>query len=189
MEKKGRLDVITGCMFSGKTEQLMNIIDSLVSNDENVKVFNHIADESRSGDNTLMSHNNKTFPATMVSDPMSIVDLVDELVGVVIIDEIQFFNNNIIFAVDSLIANGIDVVVAGLDLDFRGEPFENMSHLLSIADNVHKMKAICKLCKGIAMRTQRIINGQPASYDDEIILVGGKEYYEPRCKNCFEILY
>lgn len=111
--------------------------------------------------------------------------LADESVDVVGIDEIQFFPPMTTTVISDLVAQGKRVIVAGLDLDYRGEPFGIVPHLMALADEVTKLRAICVLCGDEANFSQRLVNGAPAKYDDPLILVGGEECYEPRCRSCF----
>ena len=113
--------------------------------------------------------------------------MVDPTIDVVGIDEIQFFPPQAIDIIHKWLDQGIRVIVAGLDLDFRGEPFGIVPQLLALADEVSKLRAICMVCGNEANFSQRLINGSPARYDDETILVGGEECYEPRCRKCFAI--
>src|SRR5699024_8543361 len=111
----------------------------------------------------------------------------DRDVDIIGIDEVQFFDDHIVSAADELANNGIRVIMAGLDTDFRGEPFGPMPALMSLAETVTKLNAICPVCGSPASRTQRLINGKPASYDDPVILIGASESYEPRCRHHHEV--
>ena len=105
----------------------------------------------------------------------------------VVIDEVQFLDNNIVKVCEQLANDGIRVIVGGLDMDFRGEPFPIIAELLSRAEDVTKLNAICVKCGENATRTQRIINGIPAFFEDPIVIIGAKEAYEPRCRKCHEV--
>src|SRR5699024_7351382 len=108
-------------------------------------------------------------------------------IDVIGIDEVQFFNEEIIETINQLADQGIRVIAAGLDMNFRGEPFGVVPELMAISESVTKLTAICPKCGSPANRTQRLINGEPASYHDPIILVGASESYEPRCRHCHEV--
>jgi thymidine kinase len=128
-----------------------------------------------------------SFDALSVSEAGDILTLVEPDVDVVIIDEVQFFDTGIIETCDVLADAGKRVIVAGLDNNFRGEPFGPVPPLMAQADEVTKLHAICVVCGAPATRTQRLINGQPASYDDPIIMIGASESYEARCRRCHEV--
>ncbi len=185
---KGSLEVICGSMFSGKTEELMRRLKRAEYAKQNVLTLKHYLD-SRSSYTCIVSHNGQkreAFPMGGSTTKMHrIVDLANIDVNVVGVDEVQFFPKNIIDIIVRLIDMGKRVVVAGLDLDFRGEPFGIMPTLLALADNVIKLKAICVVCGKDSYHTQRLIDGIPAKYDDPILMVGASECYEARCRNCF----
>jgi thymidine kinase len=191
--KKGRLEVICGSMFSGKTEELLRRLKRAEYAKQNVLALKHHLDKKRNitSPSNITSHQGTERFAFMVGDNAISVEKIFELanrnIDVVGIDEIQFFSPDIIDIIYTLIDQGKRVIVAGLDLDFRGEPFGIMPILLSIADEVTKLKAICIVCGNDAHHTQRIINGIPAKYSDPIILIGATECYEARCRNCFII--
>ncbi len=190
MRKKGRLEVVCGSMFSGKTEELMRRVKRAEYARQNVLTLKHQLDQRKSH-TRLVSHGGIEHAALPIQDNQAafkqILELAMPPINVVGIDEIQFFPHGIIEVITQLVDRGNRVIVAGLDLDFRGEPFGIMPALLSIADEVLKLKAICVLCGSDAHHTQRLINGAPASYHDPIILVGAEEYYEARCRDCFQI--
>jgi len=188
----GRLEVICGSMFSGKTEELMRRLKRAEYAKQNVLTIKHKIDQrSNQQHSAIMSHEGKQRLAFLVSEDdvevAKILDLADESIDVVGIDEIQFFSNKAVEIICKLVDQGKRVIVAGLDLDFRGDPFGTMPLLLALADDVTKFKAICVICGADAHHTQRILNGQPARYDDPIILVGATNYYEARCRACFSI--
>lgn len=188
--KKGRLEVVCGSMFSGKTEELMRRVKRAEFARQNVLTLKHQLD-NRKSQTCLVSHSGQEYAALPIQDDATslkqILELATPLTTVVGIDEVQFFPAEIVEIIMQLVDRGVRVIVAGLDLDFRGEPFGIMPVLLSVADEVLKLKAICVLCSNDAHHTQRIINGSPARYDDPIILVGAADYYEARCRNCFQI--
>jgi thymidine kinase len=189
--KKGRLDVICGSMFSGKSEELIRRLRRYEYARKRVLTISHKID-TRRGTGIITSHSGETRTATSIENgPDGMQKILAAALtdaDVIGIDEIQFFAPEIINVIMDLVDAGKDVVVAGLDLDFRGEPFGIMPTLLTLADNVLKLKAICVICAGDAHHTQRIVNGKPANYDDPIILVGAAECYEARCRKCFSII-
>lgn len=177
----GRIELICGSMFSGKTEELIRRLRRAKIAQQHVQVFKPLIDQ-RYSVSKVASHNGMDFEAVPVQNATDIPALLRENVTVVGIDEVQFFDEDIVDMVDSLANQGLRVLVAGLDLDFRGEPFGSMPQLICRAEYVDKLHAICMVCGEEACRTQRLVNGQPAYYDDPIILVGASEAYEPRCR-------
>jgi thymidine kinase len=187
---KGRLEVICGSMFSGKTEEFLRRLKRAEFAKQNVLTVKHSIDKRKNMSATsVVSHQGNQRTAVVIDGSDGGVEKILELstqnIDVVGIDEIQFFPVQIIDVICKLIECGKRVVVAGLDLDFRGEPFGVVPVLLSIADEVVKLKAICVVCGKEAHHTQRIVNGNPAKYSDPIILVGAQECYEARCRDCF----
>jgi len=168
-------------MFSGKTEELIRRVRRATIARQTVQVFKPAID-SRYTLQRVTSHNGQDFEAIPVSEARAIFDLLQPGTTVVAIDEAQFFDAAIISVVDQLAARGIRVILAGLDTDFRGEPFGAMPDLLCRADDVIKLHAICMVCGEEATRTQRLVNGQPANYHDPVIMVGAAEAYEARCR-------
>lgn len=187
--KKGRLEVVCGSMFSGKTEELMRRLKRSEYARQRVLVLKPQIDNRKSV-TCIVSHDGRSRAAHVIDSSViaiqSIIDFADSF-DVVGIDEVQFFPDEIVRVIGQLVEMGKQVVAAGLDLDFRGEPFGIMPYLLSIADDVLKLKAICVVCAKDAHHTQRMVNGQPARYSDPIILVGAEDFYEARCRNCFKI--
>jgi thymidine kinase len=191
-KSKGRLEVICGSMFSGKTEELMRRLRRAEYAKQKVLTIKHHIDKRYNQTPTsIVSHEGRERFAFVVSDGASgfekFLELAHTNIDVVGVDEIQFFSSQILNVVSTLIESGKRVIVAGLDLDFRGEPFGIIPTLMAYADEVCKLKAICVSCGKDAHHTQRLINGKPATYDDPIILVGASELYEARCRNCFSI--
>lgn len=183
----GWVEVITGPMFSGKTEELIRRLRRAVIARQNVQVFKPAIDH-RYGLQRVASHSGFSFEAMAVERAEDILTHVREETNVVAIDEVQFFNDAVVDVVQRLAHQGRRVIISGLDTDFRGEPFGPMPLLLAQADQVDKLHAICMVCGGPATRTQRLINGRPARYDDPVILVGAQELYEPRCRLHHEVL-
>lgn len=177
----GRIELICGSMFSGKTEELIRRLRRAKIAQQKVQVFKPQLDV-RYSVGKVASHNGLDFEAIPVEKAADIPALIKEGVTVIGIDEVQFFDDGIIPLVDDLANRGLRVILAGLDLDFRGEPFGSMPQLICRAEYVDKLHAICMECGEEACRTQRLVNGQPAYYEDPIILVGASESYEPRCR-------
>ncbi|TXL66617.1 thymidine kinase [Cerasibacillus terrae] len=186
MKHNGWVEVICGSMFSGKSEELIRRIRRANYGKLTVKVFKPAIDD-RYSQESIVSHNGASFIAYPIQKSADIFSKLNKQVDVVGIDEVQFFDEQIVQVVDSLANQGIRVIVAGLDTDFRGEPFGPMPKLMSLAESVTKLNAICPVCGSPASRTQRLINGKPASFDDPIILVGASESYEPRCRHHHEV--
>ncbi|HKW77943.1 MAG TPA: thymidine kinase [Candidatus Limnocylindria bacterium] len=180
------LEVVVGSMFSGKSEELIRRVKRAVIARRNVQVFKPLIDD-RYGVEVVRSHDGDSFVARPVRSSGEIPALVTPETTVVGIDEVQFFDDGIVHVVRSLVASGRRVICAGLDLDFRGEPFGPVPILLALAERVDKLEAICVVCGEPATRTQRIVNGIPAFYDDPIIVIGAKEAYEARCRSCHEV--
>lgn len=177
----GRVEVICGSMFSGKTEELIRRVRRAMIARQHVQVFKPAID-TRYSIQRVTSHNGQDFEAHAVATASDVLRQLEAETTVVAIDEAQFFDAEIEYVVEVLAARGIRVIVAGLDTDFRGEPFGSMPVLLCRADEVQKLHAICMVCAEDASRTQRLVNGEPARYDDPIILVGASEAYEARCR-------
>lgn len=177
----GQIEVICGSMFSGKTEELIRRVRRASIARQKVQVFKPDIDD-RYNIQRVTSHNGQDFGAIPVKDSAALLARVEPDTTVVAIDEAQFFDQGIVRVTNHLANNGVRVIIAGLDMDFRGEPFGPMPALLCRADEVQKLHAICMVCGENASRTQRLVNGQPARYDDPIILVGASEAYEARCR-------
>lgn len=184
--KKGSLEVICGSMFSGKTEELIKRLHRAEIAKRKIIVFKHTIDNRRSTE-FITSHGcDKIFAVEIVS-PQELLNNIDHTIDVIGIDEVQFFNNEIINVILKLINMGKRVIVAGLDLDFRGFPFGCIPDLMALADEITKLRAVCMQCGQDAHFTQRIVNNKPAKFDDPIILVGAEDYYQARCRNCYKI--
>ncbi|MBI5649434.1 MAG: thymidine kinase [Chloroflexi bacterium] len=183
---RGHVELICGSMFSGKTEELIRRIRRAEIAKQRVQVFSHRLD-ARYGESQVASHSGANRDAIPVQDAVSILALVESDTTVVAIDEAQFFDWKIAEVVNALADRGIRVLVAGLDMDFRGEPFGPMPLLMAHAEHVDKFSAICVVCGAPASRTQRLINDAPAKYDDPVILVGASEVYEARCRHCHQV--
>jgi thymidine kinase len=177
----GHIEVIVGPMFSGKSEELIRRVNRAVIAKQKVQVFKPAID-NRYDAVAVASHNGRTWEARAVNGVDEIRERLEPETQVVAIDEGQFLSEDLVQLALDLADEGKRVIVAGLDLDFRGEPFGPMPSLLAHAEMVDKLTAICS-CGRAATRTQRLIGGHPAHYDDPVILVGAAESYEPRCRN------
>ena len=182
----GSLTVITGSMFSGKTEELIRRARRALSARRSVQVFKHALD-TRSEVTEIRSHNGVPHEAIAVSASEELLRKVEATTSVVAVEEAQFFDEGIVEACRSLADSGYDVISTGLDMDFRGEPFGPMPALMAEADEVVKLRAICARCGRDASRSQRLIDGRPAIASAPIILVGAEESYEARCRHCHEV--
>lgn len=178
----GYIEVISGCMFAGKTEELIRRINTLEFAKKNVLVFKPVID-NRYAENMVVSHAGSSVQSYNIAKAVEILEYVNEKTDVVAVDEVQFFDDDIVLVCDELAGRGIRVMVAGLDTDFRGEPFGVMPKLMTTAEFVTKLTAVCTICGAPATRTQRLVNGNPAAYDDPTILVGASESYEARCRH------
>ncbi|MFS0863001.1 thymidine kinase [Fredinandcohnia sp. 179-A 10B2 NHS] len=186
MKQTGWLEVICGSMFSGKSEELIRRVRRTQFARQTVQVFKPRID-NRYAAEAVVSHNGTSFDAKPVAKSTDILEDVSANTDVVAIDEVQFFDDGIVEVVQALANRGHRVIVAGLDQDFRGEPFGKVPELLSLAETVTKLQAVCSVCGSPSSRTQRLINGSPASFDDPVILVGASESYEPRCRHHHEV--
>lgn len=186
MKQTGWVEVICGSMFSGKSEELIRRVRRAQFAKQEIMVFKPKIDDRYSED-SVVSHNGSAVIAVPVAEAAAILAAVSSDVDIVAIDEAQFFNKEIVSIAQLLANRGHRVILAGLDQDFRGEPFGPMPALMAIAELVTKLQAVCAVCGSPASRTQRLINGQPAGYDDPVILVGASESYEPRCRHHHEV--
>jgi thymidine kinase len=182
----GWIELICGSMFSGKTEELIRRLVRAEIARQTVQVFKPALD-NRYKVNKVSSHSGKYYEATVVENAEQIAALLSPDTGVVAIDEVQFFDWTIAELCERLANEGRRVILAGLDMDFRGEPFGPMPLLMAQAEQVDKLQAICMVCGAPASRTQRLIDGRPANYDDPIIMVGASEVYEARCRQHHEV--
>lgn len=180
------LEVIVGSMFSGKSEELIRRVKRAQIARQDVMVFKPEID-TRYDDERVVAHNGHSLNCIPVHHSRDIMHRVGPEVQVVAIDEVQFFDDEVVQVCQELVSQGKRVMVAGLDQDFRGEPFGPVPTLLALAEEVTKLNAICVVCGSSASRTQRLINGQPAHYHDPIILIGAKENYEARCVRCHKV--
>ncbi len=184
--REGWLEVICGCMFAGKTEELIRRINVLSFAKKKMIVFRPRID-NRYSETEVVSHAGTRIPCIVIEKSEEVLQHVSDDTEVVAIDEVQFFDEGIVDICETLADQGKRVMVAGLDKDFRGEPFGVVPELLTRAEFVTKLTAVCAKCGAPATRTQRLVDGKPASYHDPIVLVGAVEHYEPRCRHCHEI--
>jgi thymidine kinase len=185
-KEPGWIEVITGPMFAGKSEELIRRVHRLDYGHRSYMVFKAAID-TRYSMVDVESHSHYKMKCQPVKKAEDILEyLKDKKVEVVAIDEVQFLNYEIVGICDQLANAGIRVIVAGLDTDFRGEPFPVTAALLAKAEFVTKLTAICVKCGAPATMSQRLVDGKPASYDAPIIQVGAAESYEPRCRHCHE---
>ena len=185
-KQEGWIEFICGSMFSGKSEELIRRIKRANYAKQKVQVFKPIID-NRYSNVAVVSHNGNQIEAKPVSESKDIMALIEDDTDVVAIDEIQFFDHGIIEVCENIANKGIRVVCAGLDLDFRGEPFGPSPTILARAEFVTKLQAICVKCGNPATRTQRLIDEKPAHFYDPVIKVGASESYEARCRHCHEV--
>lgn len=185
-ETHGHIELVCGSMFSGKSEELIRRVRRAQIARQKVMVFTHAIDV-RYGNATIASHSGANLDARPIKRAAEVWEHWDEGVNVVAIDEAQFFDWEITEVVAQLAQRGVRVIVAGLDTDFRGEPFGPMPILMAQAEKVDKLNAICMVCGGDASRTQRLVNGAPAAYDDPLVVVGANEMYEARCRQHHEV--
>lgn len=182
----GSIEVITGSMFSGKTDELIRRLRRATIARQKVQVFKPVIDY-RYGVEKVTSHAGSMYEAIPIQQAGDIQRRLDQDTTVVAVDEAQFFDGEIVSLVQELATRGMRVIVAGLDTDFRGEPFGPMPVLMAIAEKVDKLQAICMVCGEPATRTQRLVNGQPAGYHDPVVIVGAAEMYEARCRQHHEV--
>ncbi|QLG62618.1 thymidine kinase [Halorarum salinum] len=185
----GWIEVISGSMFSGKTEELLRRLRRAEIAGQEVAVFTPALDE-RYGETTVGTHNGRSWEATVVeSEGDGPWEMLDALNGemVVAVDEANFFSGELVDVCQALAEDDRRVVVSGTDQTFRGEPFSPLPELMAVAEYVDKLQAICSICGEPASRNQRLIGGEPAHADDPTILVGAEESYEARCRNCHAV--
>jgi len=179
----GWVEVIIGPMYSGKSEELIRRIRRTKIAKQKLQVFKPEID-NRYSKVDVVSHCGEKEEAVAVKDSAELLSLLEDDTQVVAIDEVQFFDKGIIDVITALADNDKRVICAGLDMDFKGVPFGPIPALLAIAEFVDKIQAICVVCGNPATRTQRLINGRPAKYEDPIVLIGALESYEARCRKC-----
>ena len=174
-------------MFSGKAEELLRRVRRALIAKKSVQVFKSHLDDRYGGIFTVTSHDGHQSEAIPVSSSVQISEAIAEGVEVVAIDEAQFLDQGVVRVANGLADRGIRVIVAGTDMDFRGEPFGPIPQLLAIAERIDKLHAICVRCGDLATRNQRLIDGAPAPAEGPTIQVGGSESYEARCRRCHQV--
>lgn len=182
----GSIEVVCGSMFSGKTEELIRRVRRAHIARQRVQVFKHAFDD-RYAVQAITSHNGAKTEAVPVVRSDEILRLVEPATEVVAVDEAQFLDDGIAAVASSLAQRGLRVILAGLDTNFRGDPFGPMPLLLALAEEVTKLQAICVVCGAPASRTQRLVDGRPAHYSDPVVLIGAQEAYEARCRRCHQV--
>ncbi|MEF8859588.1 MAG: thymidine kinase [Halolamina sp.] len=184
--RSGWVEVVTGSMFSGKTEELLRRLRRAEIAGQDVAAFTPAIDD-RFGETTIGSHEGRQWDAQVIeNEGAGVWDLEDHLNGeqVVAIDEANFFTEELVDVCEKLAGDGRRVIVSGTDITFRGEPFTPLPELMATAEYVDKLRAICTVCGEPATRNQRLVDGRPAHVDDPTIVVGAEESYEARCRNC-----
>ena len=185
--KFGWIECICGSMFSGKSEELLRRIKRGVIAKQKVLLFKPSID-NRYDENRVSTHNGNSYDSISIEKSSDILNFVkDTNYDIIGIDEIQFFDDDIVKIINKLADDGIRVIVAGLDMDFKAEPFHPMPEIMAISEMVTKLHAVCNKCGKEASRSQRLINGKPAKYDDPIVVIGASESYEARCRHCHKI--
>lgn len=180
-------ELITGPMSCGKTEELLRRIRRSIIAKKKVKVISPCIDTREQGD-YIKSRNGLWLDAVKVKHSIQILSLVKEEDEIVAIDELQFFDSNIVKVIAKLMQDGKKVIGTGLDLDFKGDTFGSMPELMCLATTVDKLHAVCMKCgSDHATRTQRLIDGKPADKNSPLIMIGGDETYEARCVKCWEL--
>ena len=185
--REGWVEVVSGVMFSGKSEELLRRVRRALIARRRVQVFKSQLDDRYGSAYAISSHDGAELEAHPVHASVQIAEMVHADTEVVAIDEAQFLDEGVVNVVNSLADRGVRVIVAGTDMDFRGEPFGPMAALLAIAEQVDKLHAICVVCGDLATRNQRLIDGRPAPAEGPTIQVGGSERYEARCRRCHEV--
>lgn len=184
--RKGRVEVIFGCMFCGKTEEMIRRLTRVTIAKQQFQAFKINIDD-RDDPEIIKAHSDISVPATTVSCSSEILEFIKPETTVVAIDEAQFFDDFIVEVIENLADSGYRVIVTGLPTDFRGEPFGCMPIIIAKADEVTHLDAICQVCGESATRTQRLIDGKPASYNSPVILIGAEDLYKARCRRHHDV--
>ena len=184
----GWIEVIAGVMFSGKSEELMRRVRRATIARKRVQLFKSHLDDRYAGLYNVSSHDGRDLAAVPVDSASQILQQLDSMAQVVAVDEVQFLDAGIISLATALAERGRRVILAGIDTDFRGEPFGAMPQLMAVAEAVTKLHAICVLCGNPASRNQRLIDGKPARWDSPTIMVGAAQSYEARCRACHRVV-
>ena len=176
----GWIEVVTGSMFSGKSEELIRRVRRAQIARQRVQLFKPRVDD-RYAQDEIVSHSDMKMPSQTVATAREILERLDDRTEVVAVDEAQFFDASLVGIVEGLANRGLRVIVAGLDQDYTGRPFDPMPQLLAVAEYVDKMLAICMRCGAPANRSQRLVESR------DVVVVGGAKQYEARCRRCFQI--
>jgi thymidine kinase len=184
---QGWIEVITGVMFSGKSEEMIRRVRRALIARRRVQVFKSALDDRYHGIGHVSSHEGSGVDAMPVKSSTEVAEQVHPDSQVIAIDEAQFLDDGIVEVITALADRGARVIVAGIDMDFRGEPFGPMPRILAMAEAVDKLHAICMQCGHSATRNQRLVNGEPAPYESPVVQVGGHESYEARCRRCHQV--
>ena len=185
--RSGSIEIVSGVMFSGKSEELIRRVRRAIIARRAVQVFKSHLDARYAGLYHVSSHDGREVEAIPIDSASEIIRQVRPDTEIVAIDEAQFLDEGIVAVVSTLANRGVRVILAGTDTDFRGEPFGAMGELMAIAEKVDKLRAICVVCGDEACRNQRLVDGRPAKYDSPTIMVGGRESYEARCRHCHRV--
>jgi len=183
----GWIEVVSGVMFSGKSEELLRRVRRALIARKNVQIFKSHLDDRYGGVFQVSSHDGQQIEALPVFSSVQVAEQIDSEAQVVAVDEAQFLDDGIVSVVNTLADRGVRVIVAGTDMDFRGHPFGPIPKLLAVAELIDKLHAICVVCGDLATRNQRLIDGEPAPAEGPTIQVGGSETYEARCRRCHEV--
>jgi len=183
----GWIEVVSGVMFSGKSEELLRRVRRALLARKRVQVFKSHLDERYGGLATVTTHDGRRLESEPVSASVEVMERARADTQVVAVDEVQFLDGGIVDVANALADRGVRVIVAGTDMDFRGEPFGPIAALLAVAERIDKLHAICVRCGQLATRNQRLIDGRPAPAEGPTIQVGGLESYEARCRDCHEV--
>jgi thymidine kinase len=185
--RPGWIEVISGVMFSGKSEELIRRVRRAAIARKQVQVFKSHLDARYAGLYSVTTHDGLTVEAEPVDSSELVMRGIRTGTEVVAVDEAQFLDDGIVAVANHLADRGVRIILAGTDVDFRGLPFGPMPTLMCAAEVVDKLHAICVVCGGPASRNQRLVNGQPAAWDSPTIMVGGRESYEARCRHCHKV--
>jgi thymidine kinase len=187
IQDSGRIEVITGCMFAGKTEELLRRLRRAEIANADIEIVKPEIDD-RYGEETVGTHVGRTWEARIISldeegrDELNSIDS-----DIIAVDEFNFFDSSFVSVLNDLANDGKRVMVSGLDQTYRGEPFSPMDEAIAIADGVDKLSAVCEKCGSEATKTQRIIDGEPAKADEPTVVVGAEESYQARCRKCHTV--
>ncbi len=185
--QRGWIEVVSGVMFSGKSEELIRRVRRAVIARKHVQVFKSHLDDRYGGVYRIGTHDGREIEAVPIHRSLQVAEMVHRETQVVAVDEAQFLDGGIVPVANHLADAGVRVIIAGTDMDFRGEPFGPIPELLAVAERIDKLQAICVKCGELATRNQRLIDGRPAPAEGPTIQVGGSESYEARCRSCHQV--